>query len=194
MYTYTVTITHRPLGVRFGHMTNNKNQMVLSLRTVYPETHAFDLGMCAGDILTAINDESIDDLPPLKALELFRNQPLPFTASFASNEDSDSESCSDSEQAINAALCIKYINNSPTVIPYNNNTPSSQQINSILFSDINDCYLSDTPSKSHSDSYNSDTDASTSDVPSDCDSASEDSLSISIDSIKRSSSLIPMKA
>ena len=81
MESFTVTISERPLGVRFGHFSS-KQSMIAGLHQVLIGSHGHRLGLLAGDTLIAVNNVSVSQLTSSDALHIFRTQSLPFSATF----------------------------------------------------------------------------------------------------------------
>lgn len=86
MIEYDVTITERPLGVRFAHADRGKTVVV---HLVLENKVGHRLGLLPGDILLAVKSNSVTEMTSTEALQLFRSQPLPFKASFRRFEDDD---------------------------------------------------------------------------------------------------------
>eukprot|EP00486_Rosalina_sp_Unknown_P011725 CAMPEP_0201577690 /NCGR_PEP_ID=MMETSP0190_2-20130828/24175_1 /ASSEMBLY_ACC=CAM_ASM_000263 /TAXON_ID=37353 /ORGANISM="Rosalina sp." /LENGTH=311 /DNA_ID=CAMNT_0048009981 /DNA_START=72 /DNA_END=1004 /DNA_ORIENTATION=- len=86
MIEYEVEIGERPLGVRFAHADRGETVVV---HLVLENKVGHKLGLLPGDILIAINGESVLEKSSSEALQLFRVQELPFKASFRRFEDDD---------------------------------------------------------------------------------------------------------
>lgn len=74
------------MGVRFAHADRGETVVV---HLVLENKVGHKLGLLPGDILIAINGESVLEKSSSEALELFRGQELPFKASFRRFEDDD---------------------------------------------------------------------------------------------------------
>ena len=97
MIEYEVEINSRPLGVRFAHADRGETVVV---HLVLQDKLGHKLGLLPGDILISVNGASVLEKPSNEALDLFRNQKLPFKAAFRRFEDDDdfdSEDDSDEE-------------------------------------------------------------------------------------------------
>jgi len=86
MIEYEVGIEERPLGVRFAHADKGETVVV---HLVLENKVGHKLGLLPGDILIAINGQSVLGQSSAEALEHFRAQQLPFKASFRRFEDDD---------------------------------------------------------------------------------------------------------
>jgi len=86
MIEYEVEIGERPLGVRFAHADRGETVVV---HLVLENKVGHKLGLLPGDILIAINGESVLEKSSSEALGVFRGQELPFKASFRRFEDDD---------------------------------------------------------------------------------------------------------
>eukprot|EP01083_Nonionella_stella_P256998 880119_1 len=87
----SVTIRQRPLGIRFGHFYDSKKQMIIGIHEIQPGSHSQKLGLLSGDILKTLNGTNIYLFSNKKALDYFRNQPLPFCATFIRGKQNVSE-------------------------------------------------------------------------------------------------------
>lgn len=96
MIEYEVGIEERPLGVRFAHADRGETVVV---HLVLENKVGHQLGLLPGDILIAINGESVLDSSSADALEKFRGQQLPFKASFRRFEDDDDFGSDDEENS-----------------------------------------------------------------------------------------------
>eukprot|EP01083_Nonionella_stella_P275335 935036_1 len=120
---FTVTINERPLGVRFttGFFKQHQKQTVAILQQVLIDFHGFKIGLEAGDILVAVNNQSVAHLESSKALQIFRSQPVPFNATFnrlliETEEEEEDIYCNDEY-----SLWSSYVN-SNTLPSFNTNT------------------------------------------------------------------------
>ena len=84
MDTYSVTISQRPLGVRFGHISDaqDSNLTSICIHEVTANSHGAKLGLAVGDTLVAVNKENVSRLSSCEVLQLFRKQTLPFDVTF----------------------------------------------------------------------------------------------------------------
>jgi len=96
MIEYEVEIAERPLGVRFAHADRGETVVV---HLVLENKVGYKLGLLPGDILIAINGKSVLDNSSASALEQFRAQQLPFSASFRRFEDDDDFDSDEEEQS-----------------------------------------------------------------------------------------------
>lgn len=96
MIEYEVGIEERPLGVRFAHADRGETVVV---HLVLENKVGHKLGLLPGDILIAINGQSVLDISSSEALDRFRGQQLPFKASFRRFEDDDDFGSDDEENS-----------------------------------------------------------------------------------------------
>ena len=92
MTEFTINITKRPLGIQLTSFDQN----VVGVDQVLPNSVADKLGLLAGDILIAINNECILDTKASTVVDTFSKQSLPFHATFE-RFSSDYEDSSDSD-------------------------------------------------------------------------------------------------
>jgi len=99
MIEYEVEINGRPLGVRFAHADHGETVVV---HLVLEGKIGHQLGLLPGDILIAVNGQSVLNLPSSEALEIFRKQEIPYKATFRRFEDDDEfEDDENEEHSIN---------------------------------------------------------------------------------------------
>ena len=77
MTEFTVDITSRTLGVKLSNFGSH-----IGIHQVESGSIGDKLGLIPGDVLLSINESSVIDMRSDKALNLFRIQQLPFTATF----------------------------------------------------------------------------------------------------------------
>ena len=76
---YWVFISKRPLGIQFAHGADSKSLIVLAIKK---HSIGEKLGISVGDVLIAINQQSVSNMRSEASLHLIRQQPLPFRATF----------------------------------------------------------------------------------------------------------------